>query len=293
MRRLPTTQLLDKLKKHQVVVVTAPTGSGKSTQLPQYMLDHVLSPAETRQVAVLEPRRVNASALCQRVAEERGVLAGREVGYTVGRGEELASAETRIRFMTHGLFVQLAKDPLRFARKGAAAAASSSASEDSIGYAAVILDEAHERTAVSTLSALGACFLSYVAHDLVALVVGVCAQEIDMSLALIKRLVANTDVRVIVTSATIGSSKEVFRNFLRESPSKPLPELVELTGKTFPVHVQRRDISTMISAAAGGADVSLHDKTKQLGFAGVSKVLCQVALQQAVDLLSTSDDGNV
>ena len=86
-------QLIKKLKQHQVLIVTAPTGSGKSTQLPQYVLDHVLDPNETRQVAVLQPRRVNASSLCDRVAEERGTLAGREVGYTVGRGEEKASSE--------------------------------------------------------------------------------------------------------------------------------------------------------------------------------------------------------
>ena len=264
-------ELLDTLQKHQVVIITAPTGSGKSTQLPQYMLDHVLKPDETRQVAVLQPRRVNASALCQRVAEERGVLAGREVGYTVGRGEELASTETRIRFMTHGLFVQLAKDPTRFARRqtsgGAAGAAgpSAAAAEESVGYAAVILDEAHERSA-----------------------------DIDMSLALIKRLVAVTDVRVIVTSATIGSSKDLFRNFLREAPDKPLPGLVELTGKTFPVYVQRRDIASMTGAEPGSADASLHDKSEQLGFAGVGKVLCQMALQQAVELLQRSEtDGNV
>jgi ATP-dependent helicase HrpA len=273
-------QLIKKLKQHQVLIVTAPTGSGKSTQLPQYVLDHVLGPSETRQVAVLQPRRVNASSLCDRVAEERGTLAGREVGYTVGRGEEKASSETRIRFMTHGLFVQLAKDPQRFARKLARTSApagdqqdadgdlpadpSAAAALESVGYAAVILDEAHERSA-----------------------------EIDMSLALIKRLVAATDVRVIVTSATIGSSKEVFRNFLREGPDKPLPEVVELTGKTYPVFVQRCDISMMTGAAAGSADASLHDKSRQLGSAGVGKVLCQVALEQAVELLQSSADGNV
>ena len=275
-------QLIAKLKTHQVLIVTAPTGSGKSTQLPQYVLDHVLGPDETRQVAVLQPRRVNASALCQRVAEERGVVAGGEVGYTVGRGEEQASSETRIRFMTHGLFVQLAKDPTRFARRALARTSapagdqqdgavdgavdpSAAAAEESVGYAAVILDEAHERSA-----------------------------EIDMSLALIKRLVEATDVRVIITSATIGSSKEKFRNFLREGPGKPLPEVVELSGRTYPVFVNRCDLSMMTGAAAGSADASLHDKTSQLGFAGVGKVLCQVALQQAVELLQSSKtDGNV
>jgi ATP-dependent helicase HrpA len=268
-----SAQLIAKLKQHQVLIVTAPTGSGKSTQLPQYLLDHVLDPKETRQVAVLQPRRVNASSLCQRVAEERGIVVGGEVGYTVGRGEEEASSETRIRFMTHGLFVQLAKDPQRFARKpartsvpavdGAAAKKGSAAAvEESVGYAAVILDEAHERSA-----------------------------EIDMSLALIKRLVADTDVRVIITSATIGSSKEVFRNFLRQHGKSV--EVVELTGKTYPVFVKRCDISMMTGAAAGSADASLHDKTRQLGFAGVGKVLCQVALEQAVELLQSSADGNV
>jgi hypothetical protein len=127
-------QLIADLKTHRVTIVTAPTGSGKSTQIPQYMRDHVLrhgDPAQADlQIAVLQPRRVNASALCDRVAEERHCLPGHEVGYTVGRGESNQGEHTRIHFMTHGLFVQRAQDWTAFARQ----------------YAAVILDEAHERS---------------------------------------------------------------------------------------------------------------------------------------------------
>lgn len=127
-------QLIADLKAHRVTIVTAPTGSGKSTQIPQYMRDHVLRGGDPTQadlqIAVLQPRRVNASALCDRVAEERHCLPGHEVGYTVGRGESNQGEHTRIHFMTHGLFVQRAQDWTTFARQ----------------YAAVILDEAHERS---------------------------------------------------------------------------------------------------------------------------------------------------
>jgi len=107
------------------VLVQAPTGSGKSTQVPQMLLAHgLLGPG---QVVVLQPRRLAARLLAKRVAEELGAPLGGVVGYQI-RLESRVSESTRIRFVTEGILLrQMAADP------------------SLAGVSAIILDEFHER----------------------------------------------------------------------------------------------------------------------------------------------------
>ena len=120
------------------LVVVAPTGSGKSTQLPKFLLD---SPGIEGDIVVLEPRRLAARTLAMRVAHELGDECGGIVGYET-RHDRKVSERTRIRFVTDGLFVrQMQRDPA-LARTGA-----------------VILDEFHERS-VAVDVALGLVKLS-------------------------------------------------------------------------------------------------------------------------------------
>jgi ATP-dependent helicase HrpB len=113
------------LRETRRLIVSAPTGSGKSTQVPQMLLDRGLLGAG--QVVILQPRRLAARLLAARVAWERKTLVGREVGYQI-RFENVTSADTRIRFVTEGLLLrQMVQDPkLR-------------------GVSALIFDEFHER----------------------------------------------------------------------------------------------------------------------------------------------------
>ena len=128
-RDLPIYELEQKLvaslRAHSRVVLQAPTGSGKSTQVPQIVLDQGL--AANGEIVVLQPRRLATRMLANRVAQERKVRLGEEVGYQI-RLDRVTSARTRIRFVTEGVLLrQMLSDPeLR-------------------GVSAILFDEFHER----------------------------------------------------------------------------------------------------------------------------------------------------
>lgn len=128
-KQLPIYEVGDRIvavaREGRRLILRAPTGSGKSTQVPQMLLDHVVGAAG--QIVVLQPRRMAARMLASRVASERGEAPGQTVGYQV-RMEGKSSAATRILYVTEGILLRrLIGDPeLR-------------------GVAAVVFDEFHER----------------------------------------------------------------------------------------------------------------------------------------------------
>ena len=126
-----TAELLAGIASTGRIVLAAPTGSGKSTQVPQILLDQARIEGE---IVVLQPRRLAARLLAKRVAFERGVKLGDEVGYQI-RFENMCSAKTRIRFVTDAILLrQILEDP------------------SLKGVGAVVFDEFHERHLTSDLS---------------------------------------------------------------------------------------------------------------------------------------------
>ncbi len=108
------------------LLIKAPTGSGKSTQVPKYVLDSGIL-GEGQRVYVLQPRRIAARMLAQRVASERGGKLGQEVGYQV-RFENVSSRDTRLMYVTEGVFMRMLIDDPQLAKVGC-----------------LIIDEFHER----------------------------------------------------------------------------------------------------------------------------------------------------
>lgn len=118
--------IMEALQRSQVLIVAGDTGSGKSTQLPQYCLE--LGLGIDGLIAHTQPRRLAARALAARIAEEVGQPVGRSVGFRVRFADQVSEA-TRLVLMTDGLLLaELTSDPqLR-------------------RYDTIIVDEAHERT---------------------------------------------------------------------------------------------------------------------------------------------------
>ena len=116
-------RILAEIDRAQELILSAPTGSGKSTQTPQYLIERVPGT-----ILVLEPRRIAARSLAARVAAETKTELGANIGYQV-RFEARCAADTKVVYQTYGVFVsRLLRDPLL------------------PGVGAVLLDEFHERT---------------------------------------------------------------------------------------------------------------------------------------------------
>ncbi|CAL9732938.1 pre-mRNA-splicing factor ATP-dependent RNA helicase Prp43p [Monosporozyma unispora] len=131
-RELPVHAQRDEFLKiyqeNQIMVFVGETGSGKTTQIPQFVLFDEMPHLLNTQVACTQPRRVAAMSVAQRVAEEMDVKLGEEVGYSI-RFENKTSPKTILKYMTDGMLLREAMEDHDLKR-----------------YSCIILDEAHERT---------------------------------------------------------------------------------------------------------------------------------------------------
>ncbi|KAI9895274.1 hypothetical protein PsorP6_018963 [Peronosclerospora sorghi] len=225
-------ELLRALKDHQVVICVGETGSGKTTQIPQFLdacgayTDVNASPneASSRCIAITQPRRVATVSVAGRVAEEMNTSVGLDgfVGYAI-RFESKCSPHTRLKFVTDGVLVrECLSDPML------------------TKYSVVMLDEAHERSI-----------------------------HTDLLFGLLKQVMARRpEFRVLITSATLDATR--FAHFFGATRSRedkkqkkkstilPCP-VVQIPGRVFPVEIfhskerqimgHRGPLSTYVRAA--------------------------------------------
>ncbi|CAD7955012.1 unnamed protein product [Amoebophrya sp. A25] len=171
---------LDLLREHQIVVAVGETGSGKTTQLTQYLLEAGYC-SDGLLIGCTQPRRMAAMSVAKRVSDEKYEELGGLVGYSI-RFEDCTSPETRIKYMTDGV---LLRETLN--------------DSDLEKYAAVIMDEAHERSL-----------------------------NTDVLFGILKSITTRRrDFRMVVTSATMDSER--FSRFFGGVP------VFEIPGRTFPV----------------------------------------------------------
>ncbi|XP_047992891.1 ATP-dependent DNA/RNA helicase DHX36-like [Leguminivora glycinivorella] len=139
--RLPafrrSAELLDVLNNNQVVVISGETGCGKSTQVPQIILDNALCQNQGAYIHILvtQPRRIAASSLASRVAQERAEKLGNSVGYAVRLEKSDCRPRGSIKYVTTGILL-----------------ADLEVNQGLTNFSHIILDEAHERDSHLDLS---------------------------------------------------------------------------------------------------------------------------------------------
>ncbi|XP_053396236.1 putative ATP-dependent RNA helicase DHX57 [Mercenaria mercenaria] len=123
-------EILQMISEHQVVVISGMTGCGKTTQVPQFILDLYLNAGDLHLCNILctQPRRISAIAVAERVAEERADALGRIVGYQI-RLEKMQSSMTRLLFCTTGIVLRRLEGDTTL---------------DGVSH--LIIDEVHERS---------------------------------------------------------------------------------------------------------------------------------------------------
>jgi len=119
-------EILEAIREHQVVIVAGETGSGKSTQIPKFLLE--LGRGVEGTIGHTQPRRIAARSIADRIAEELGTTVGDAVGYAV-RFSDQTGDSTLVKVMTDGLLLAEIHRDRRLER-----------------YDTIIIDEAHERS---------------------------------------------------------------------------------------------------------------------------------------------------
>ena len=131
--KLPIAQhrdaILQAISSHQVVLIAGETGCGKTTQVPQYILEECWSTNQPCRILCTQPRRISATSVAERIASERAEKLGINVGYTI-RLDKKGSDECSIMFCTNGIMLRMLTSP----------------EEDIFGSLShVVIDEIHER----------------------------------------------------------------------------------------------------------------------------------------------------
>ncbi|PIA46633.1 hypothetical protein AQUCO_01500283v1 [Aquilegia coerulea] len=201
-------RLVEEVQKHDTLIIVGETGSGKTTQLPQFLYNAGFC-GNGKLVGITQPRRVGTVSVAKRVAEECGVALGEKVGYSI-RFEDVTSTSTRIKYMTDGLLLREALLDPYLSR-----------------YAVIIVDEVHERT-VHTDVLLG--LLKNVQNARSKSVNNdqqLEKESADQCLGFLKRCQRRSPLKLIIMSASLDA--RIFSQYFGGAKA------VHIQGRQFPV----------------------------------------------------------
>lgn len=210
--------------EHQVVIISGETGSGKSTQSVQFVLDDMIQRqlGDAASIICTQPRRISALGLADRVAEERCSQVGQEVGYVIRGESKRSQGVTKIVFVTTGVLLRRMQT-------------SGGSTEDVVASLAdishVVVDEVHERSL-----------------------------DTDFLLALLRDVLrVRKDLKVILMSATLDA--DVFERYFSSSASVAR---VEISGRTYPVEDIFLDDVVRMTGGAGSQPFDSHSHSQEL-----------------------------
>lgn len=191
-------EIIEAIHKHDTILISAATGTGKTTQVPQFLVEDGFgdktSPLFKGRVAVTQPRRVAAVSCAERVAYEMGCKLGGVVGYHI-RHKRRFGDETKVKFVTDGVLLREVEEDILLRK-----------------YSAVIIDEVHERSLNTDL------LLSFLSRSVKM------RKEKEILLGRLK---------IIIMSATL----QIEGVFSGDSALFPNPPILKIPSRQYPVTV--------------------------------------------------------
>ena len=198
-------KIMEAIHNHSVVVICGATGSGKTTQVPQFLFEAGYGTAggpTPGMIAVTQPRRVAAVTMAKRVAEEMGNQSSK-VSYQI-RFDSTTTSSSSVKFMTDGILLRELADDFALSK-----------------YSVIVIDEAHERSVNTDI------------------LIGMLSRVVDLRRELAKSNIASSPLKLVIMSATLVAGDFLANERLFR---KERPPLVEIEGRQYNVveHFARR-----------------------------------------------------
>ncbi|KAI4251974.1 MAG: hypothetical protein LQ352_004537, partial [Teloschistes flavicans] len=240
--------IVQTINDHQVTIISGETGSGKSTQSVQFILDDMIQRqlAAAANIICTQPRRISALGLADRVSDERCMTVGDEVGYIIKGESKIRSGHTKVTFVTTGVL-------LRRLQTSGGHAADVLAEIADVSH--VFVDEVHERS-------LDTDFLLVLLRDI---------------------LPKRRDLKVVLMSATLDAA--VFEKYFRQGSSVGK---VNIEGRTFPVDdFYLDDVVRQTGFVARGKYSGSDDVETQGSDPDVAKIIQGLGMKTNYDLIAS------
>lgn len=238
------------IDSHQVVLISGETGCGKTTQVPQFLLDHMWGKREACKIICTQPRRISAISVAERISSERGENVGDSVGYKI-RLESKGGKNSSIMFCTNGILLRMLIGTSTNQSKMEATLAPIKDAVSEISH--IIVDEIHERDRFA-----------------------------DFMLAILRELLpSHPQLRLILMSATLDAER--FSQYFGGCP------IIRVPGFTYPVKTfYLEDVLSILKSTQDNHlnPIAMSDAIEETPLSDESRI----ALDESIDLAWSTDE---